>query len=76
VNTADLTEFLERGGKIRIVQGWNDYPVRPARVIKYLTQAEAANGGAARTSEFLRLFMVPGMWATAAGGREPACSTT
>ena len=61
VNTAVLAEFRERGGKILMVQGWNDYPVRPMRAIGYLAQVEAANGGPARTREFFRLFMVPGM---------------
>jgi feruloyl esterase len=61
VNTADLAEFRERGGKILMVQGWNDYPVRLGRVIDYLAQVETANGGAAATREFFRLFMVPGM---------------
>jgi feruloyl esterase len=61
VNTADLAEFRERGGKILMVQGWNDYPVRPMRAINYLAEAEAANGGTASTREFFRLFMVPGM---------------
>ena len=61
VNSADLARFRERGGKLLLVQGWNDYPVRPAGIINYLKEIEAANGGAAPTREFVRLFMVPGM---------------
>ena len=61
VNTADLRRFREQGGKLLLVQGWSDYPVRPGRIIDYLARLEAANGGAARTREFARLFMIPGM---------------
>ncbi len=61
VNSADLARFRERGGKLLLVQGWNDYPVRPTGIINYLKEVEAANGGAAPTREFVRLFMVPGM---------------
>ena len=61
VNTTDYGVFRERGGKVLVVQGWDDYPVRPGGVIEYLAQVEAANGGPERTREFFRLFMVPGM---------------
>jgi feruloyl esterase len=61
VNSADLTEFEARGGKILMYQGWNDYPLRPQRAIDYLHNVEAANGGSATTRNFFRLFMVPGM---------------
>ena len=61
VNTADLSGLRENDGKILMYQGWNDYPLRPQRAIDYLEQVEAANGGARRTRDFFRLFMVPGM---------------
>lgn len=61
VNTADLAEYRKRGGKLLVVQGWNDYPVRPGGIIDYLADVEAANGGAVDTGKFFRLFMVPGM---------------
>ena len=48
-------------------QGWNDYPLRPQRAINYLEEAEEQHGGAAKTAEFFRLFMVPGMVHCAAG---------
>ena len=35
VRTADLSEFRDRGGKLLMYQGWNDYPLRPARAIDY-----------------------------------------
>lgn len=61
VNTADLTDFSDGGGKILMYQGWNDYPLRPQRAINYLHDVEAANGGTRKAQEFFRLFMVPGM---------------
>jgi feruloyl esterase len=67
VNTADLSEFESRGGKILMYQGWNDYPLRPQRAIDYLDQVIAANGGAKKAAEFFRLFMVPGMLHCAGG---------
>lgn len=67
VRTADLTEFREHGGKLLMYQGWNDWPLRPQRAIDYLEEAEALNGGPEETSEFFRLFMVPGMIHCATG---------
>ena len=67
IQTADLTEFAERGGKLIMYQGWNDYPLRPQRAIDYLEEAETHHGGREQTAEFFRLFMVPGMVHCAAG---------
>ncbi len=61
IDSADLTEFQERGGKLLMYQGWNDYPLRPQRAIDYVSEAEAIHGGQSKTQEFFRLFMVPGM---------------
>ena len=61
VQTADLSEFRENGGKLLIYQGWNDWPLRPQRAIDYLADAEEATGGPDQTADFFRLFMVPGM---------------
>ena len=67
VQTADLTDFAANGGKLIMYQGWNDYPLRPQRAISYLEQAEEHHGGPAKTGEFFRLFMVPGMVHCVAG---------
>jgi pimeloyl-ACP methyl ester carboxylesterase len=61
IDSADLNEFRAQGGKLLMYQGWNDYPLRPQRAIDYLAEAEAASGGSKATSDFFRLFMVPGM---------------
>jgi len=67
VQTADLKDFAANGGKLIMYQGWNDYPLRPQRAINYLAAAEEQHGGATKTGEFFRLFMVPGMVHCAAG---------
>ena len=61
VDTADLSEFKARGGKILMYQGWNDFPLRPGRAFDYLAEVEEANGGQKETRDFFRMFMVPGM---------------
>ncbi len=61
VLTADLSAFRERGGKLLMYQGWNDYPLRPQRAIDYLHAVDKENGGADEAADFFRLFMVPGM---------------
>lgn len=67
VGSADLTAFRDRGGKLLMYQGWNDYPLRPQRAIDYLAEVEATMGGAEATAGFFRLFMVPGMLHCAGG---------
>ena len=67
VRSGDLSEFRDRGGKLLMYQGWNDYPLRPQRAIDYLGKVERAMGGAGAIRDFLRLFMVPGMTHCAGG---------
>lgn len=67
IDSADLSEFAARGGKLIMYQGWNDYPLRPQRAIDYLEEAEGHHGGRRKTAEFFRLFMVPGMVHCATG---------
>ena len=67
LRTADLSEFRDRGGKLLIYQGWNDFPLRPQRAIAYLESVEEAMGGAEATADFFRMFMVPGMVHCAGG---------
>ena len=67
LRTADLSEFRDRGGKLLIYQGWNDFPLRPQRAIAYLEEVEEAMDGPAATADFFRMFMVPGMVHCAGG---------
>lgn len=66
VGSFDLSAFADRGGKLLMYQGWNDYPLRPQRAIAYLEGVEAEMGPS-ETSDFFRLFMVPGMLHCAGG---------
>ncbi len=66
VGTFDLSEFRDRGGKLLMYQGWNDFPLRPQRAINYLDGVKQTMG-ADDTDDFLRLFMVPGMVHCAGG---------
>ncbi len=63
----DLSEFKANGGKLIIYQGWNDFPLRPQRAIEHLHNVESEMGGAEATTDFFRLFMVPGMTHCAGG---------
>jgi feruloyl esterase len=64
----DLSKFHKRGGKLLMTYGWADPILQPLAGVNYYEQAMAKNGPA--TSEFFRLFMVPGM-SHCAGGIGP-----
>ena len=55
----DLSKFRSRGGKLLMTYGWADQVLQPLMGVDYYEQAVARNG--ARTTDFFRLFMVPGM---------------
>jgi feruloyl esterase len=58
----DLREFKAAGGKLIIVQPWQDSGVPiPLDTIDYYETVERTMGGQRATQEFARLFMVPGM---------------
>lgn len=56
----DLSTFRAQGGKLLMYFGWADTALPPAMGIDYYEKAVAANG--ADTTDFFRLFMVPGMF--------------
>ena len=64
----DLSKFRKRGGKLLMTYGWADPILQPMMGVNYYEQAVAKNGPA--TTEFFRLFMVPGM-AHCGGGIGP-----
>ncbi len=64
----DLSKFRKRGGKVLMTYGWADPILQPMAGVNYYEQAVAKNGPA--TSDFFRLFMVPGM-AHCGGGIGP-----
>jgi len=55
----DLSRFRARGGKLLMTYGWADQILQPLMGVHYYEQAVARNGP--HTTDFLRLFMVPGM---------------
>jgi feruloyl esterase len=64
----DLSKFKKRGGKLLMTYGWADTILQPMMGVNYYEQALAKNG--ADTTDFFRLFMVPGM-AHCGGGIGP-----
>ena len=56
----DLSRFAARGGKLIMYHGWNDPAISPLNTIHYYEQVQAKMGDA-KTAEFVRLYMVPGM---------------
>jgi hypothetical protein len=67
----DLTAFRARGGKAIVWHGWADQLITAEGSIDYYTRVQAQMGGPKKTSEFMRLFMAPGV-AHCAGGAGPA----
>jgi hypothetical protein len=66
----DLTAFRDRGGKAIVWHGWADQLISAEGTVDYYTRVQRAMGGAKKTSEFIRLFMAPGV-AHCAGGAGP-----
>jgi feruloyl esterase len=64
----DLSAFRKRGGKLVMTYGWADGILQPLMGVNYYESAVAKNGP--KTTEFFRLFMVPGM-AHCGGGVGP-----
>jgi feruloyl esterase len=57
----DLSRFAGHGGKLLMYHGWSDGLVAPRASVNYYTSVVKKMGGAAKTAEWVRLFMVPGM---------------
>ncbi|MGH8530522.1 MAG: tannase/feruloyl esterase family alpha/beta hydrolase [Nevskiales bacterium] len=57
----DLRPLKEAGGKLMIVQGWDDSGTPfPLNTIDYYETMQRTMGGPKQTQDFARLFMVPG----------------
>lgn len=57
----DWSLLQKRGTKILMYFGWGDQALTPLEGISYYGKAIQAMGGIARTQDFFRLFLVPGM---------------
>ncbi|MBM3727119.1 MAG: tannase/feruloyl esterase family alpha/beta hydrolase [Acidobacteria bacterium] len=66
----DLTQFRDRGGKLLMYFGWADPALNPKMGIEYYEDAQRVMGP--RTSEFFKLYLMPGVF-HCAGGVGPAC---
>jgi feruloyl esterase len=60
-NNPDLSEFEKRGGRLITYFGWADPALNPMMGVNYYERVRQAMGED-RTSNFYRLFMVPGMF--------------
>ncbi|QYE36539.1 tannase/feruloyl esterase family alpha/beta hydrolase [Polymorphobacter sp. PAMC 29334] len=60
----DLSAFKARGGKLIQYHGWNDPAIAPGYSLDYYKQVQAKMGP---STDFYRLFMVPGMLHCAGG---------
>ncbi len=60
-NDPDLKPFKARKGKLVMYHGWADSDVPPEDGVRYYEAVESAMGGPGQTTDFFRLFMVPGM---------------
>jgi len=57
----DLTRFRDHGGRIIIYHGLADQLIPAEGTVDYYKRMQQRMGGAERTSEFARLFLVPGV---------------
>jgi len=63
----DLKAFKQRGGKLIMYHGFADPFVTPQSSLDYYSRLTDASNGPEETTDFARLFMVPGMWHCAGG---------
>jgi feruloyl esterase len=71
----DLTRFRARGGKILMYYGWADPALNPLMGVRYYERVRETMG--ANTTDFFRLFMMPGVFHCAGGiGPDRADMTT
>jgi len=55
----DLSKFKDRGGKLLLYHGWNDPLIAPENTVDYYSKVLSKMG--TNQSDWLRLFMAPGM---------------
>jgi feruloyl esterase len=58
----DLSAFQRRGGKVVLWHGWADQAIPPTGTLDYYQRLTERSGGAARTQQWARLFMVPSLY--------------
>jgi feruloyl esterase len=65
-----LAAFAKHGGKLLIYHGWADQQVAPGASIEFYNSALKLSADSASSSQWIRLFMAPGM-AHCSGGEGP-----
>jgi hypothetical protein len=71
----DLTAFRDRGGKTIVWHGWSDPLISAQGTVDYYKRVVQTMGGPEKTSQFMRLFMAPGV-GHCGGGVGPAPTGT
>jgi feruloyl esterase len=66
----DLRAFEKHGGKLLLYHGWADQQVAPGSSVEFYKAVLDSSGGPEQTSNWIRLFMAPGM-AHCSGGEGP-----
>lgn len=66
----DLSGFAAAGGKLMIYHGWADAGVSPMALLDYHAHVVARAGGPEKARDWMRVFMVPGMF-HCRGGNAP-----
>jgi feruloyl esterase len=67
---SDLSAYAKRGGKILLYHGWADQQVAPGASVDLYRSILKSTANSSQPSDWLRLFMVPGM-AHCSGGEGP-----
>lgn len=58
---ANLKPFVDNGGKLLIYHGWSDPGIPPRNTVQYYKNVVDTLGGTSKTTNSIRLFMIPGM---------------
>jgi feruloyl esterase len=66
----NLTTFAQHGGKLLMYHGWSDQDIAPQASINYYKSVLTTTKGPGKASDWVRLFMVPGM-GHCSGGEGP-----
>ena len=58
---SNLKQFVGRGGKLLMIEGWADATIAPGGAVRYYDEVLTHSGNVKAARNSVRLFMVPGM---------------